>query len=73
MLAMKMKTIKKKRSGDSSQWLLVIGQVCTAKSGLDWKVGSGKRECSVVAGSAVPREQMKDEGWPRAGCFGIRQ
>lgn len=41
MLAMKMKTIKR-RSGDSSQWLLVIGQVCTGKSGSDWEVGSGK-------------------------------
>lgn len=39
MLAMKMKTIKK--SGDSNQWLLVIGQVCTGKSGSDWE-GSGK-------------------------------
>lgn len=58
MLAMKMKTIK--RSRDSSQWLLVIGQECTAKSGLDWEVGSGKE--GAFSGRWKHRGQGASEG-----------
>lgn len=42
---------------------------------VDWtgRWAVGKREHSAVVGSTMPREQMKDEGWPCAGCFSIRQ